>query len=220
MAGLKVLLYEEMDSRGVNHLREHAEVVFASSLDERALLSQVTDVDGIVIRANGSVTRRLIEAAPRLKVIGRHGVGVETIDIEAATEHGIYVVNTPTANVESVAEHAVGMMIVLAKRMREGDLALREGRWGVRYEYIGFELKGRTPINNEQERLYMIQGVKSVTDAFVSQGSGIMDFVEECKALQPDIFIVNEDGNTPAKQKLCKEHGVEYVVLQREPQAR
>ena len=144
MARLKVLLFEEMDSRGVDHLREHAEVVFASSLDEQALLSEVTDVDGIVIRANGSVTRRLIEAAPKLKVIGRHGVGLETIDIGAATEHGVYVVNTPTANVESVAEHAVGMMIVLAKRMREGDLALREGRWSVRYDYIGFELKGRT----------------------------------------------------------------------------
>lgn len=80
-----------------------------------------------------------------------------------------------------------------------------------------FDLKGRLPVNSEDERLFMVKAVAYVTDAFISRGSGLMDFVEEFKALQPDIFIVNEDGHLPDKQKLCEEHGVEYIVLNRAP---
>jgi len=81
-----------------------------------------------------------------------------------------------------------------------------------------FELKGRPPVNSEDERLYMIKSVKCVKDAFISQGSGMMDFLGEFSALNPDIFIVNEDGNTPDKQKLCNEFGVQFLVLHREPE--
>ncbi len=80
-----------------------------------------------------------------------------------------------------------------------------------------FDLKGRVPINSEQERLFMVKAVSSVKDAFISQGSGLLDFVEEFKTLRPNIFIVNEDGHTPDKQSLCEEYGVEYIVLAREP---
>lgn len=80
-----------------------------------------------------------------------------------------------------------------------------------------YDLKGRPPINNQDERLFMIKNVACVTDAIISQGSGILDFVEELKAVQPDLFIVNEDGNTPAKRQLCQDLGVEYKILQREP---
>jgi len=79
------------------------------------------------------------------------------------------------------------------------------------------EIKGRAPINSEEERLFMVRSVGCVHDAFISRGSGILDFVEEMEALRPDIFIVNEDGNIPAKQDLCAGMGVEYVVLKREP---
>ena len=82
-----------------------------------------------------------------------------------------------------------------------------------------YDLKGNAPVNNEDERLFMIKSVKSVNDAFVAQGSGMLDFLTEFQTLRPDIFIVNEDGNTPDKQKLCWEHDVEYIVLQREPHA-
>lgn len=80
-----------------------------------------------------------------------------------------------------------------------------------------YDLKGRTPVNNENERLYMVQSVKCVKDAFISQGSGMLDFLAEFEAVQPDIFIVNEDGNTPDKEALCREYGVEYLILKREP---
>lgn len=80
-----------------------------------------------------------------------------------------------------------------------------------------FDLKGRTPVNSEDERLFMVKSVNCVKDAFVSQGSGMLDFLTEFQALQPDIIIVNEDGNTPDKQRLCQKYGVEYIILNREP---
>ena len=82
-----------------------------------------------------------------------------------------------------------------------------------------YELKGRLPINSQEERQFMVNSVEYVKDSFISQGSGMLDFLEEFKQLQPDIMVVNTDGNTPEKQQLCAEQGVEYIILQREPYA-
>lgn len=82
-----------------------------------------------------------------------------------------------------------------------------------------FELKGRAPVNTEQERLFMVQSVACVADAFVSSGSGILDFEPELRALRPQIFVVNEEGDVPQKRALCAELGIRYVVLDRVPQA-
>ncbi len=110
--------------------------------------------------------------------------------------------------------------------LHSGHVAFLEeaATFGDLYVAIGsdrtlFELKGRTPINSEDERLYMIQSLSCVKKAFISRGSGMMDFVNEFRELKPDIFIVNEDGNLPDKQKLCRETGAEYVVLTRIPHA-
>ncbi len=80
-----------------------------------------------------------------------------------------------------------------------------------------FELKGRVPVNPEQERLYMIRALSSVKDAFISQGSGMLDFAGELEQLHPDIFVVNADGNVRAKRELCERLGIEYHVLERVP---
>jgi len=141
---MKVVLYEKMHEAGVELLRQRAEVVLAPGTSEEDILGCVGDADAIVIRANGAVTARIMDAGRKLKVIGRHGVGVDNIDVAAATERGIWVVNTPTANREAVAEHVIGMMVTLAKRMRQADIALRRGHWGARYELIGMELYGKT----------------------------------------------------------------------------
>lgn len=81
------------------------------------------------------------------------------------------------------------------------------------------ELKARKTINNEQERLYMVKSLKSVKDAWINSGCGIIDFLNEIKALQPDIFFVNSDGHSALKEQLCKELGIEYVVSKRIPHA-
>lgn len=145
MARFKVFLYEEMHEEGKAILHEKADFFIGSRYDEEYIIEQVRDVDGIIIRANGRVSRRVMDSAPRLKVVGRHGVGVENIDIDAATEKGIWVVYTPDANTISVAEHFFGLAITLSKMIRKGEKALREGgRWEARYQYVGHELHGKT----------------------------------------------------------------------------
>lgn len=144
MKPYRILLYEKMHQVGTDLLAEKAELVYAHKLDEESLIKQAADIDALIIRANGTVTARLMDAAPRLKVIGRHGIGVDAIDLQAAKQRGIIVCNTPLANVESVAEQAVGFMIAVSKQIARADKAIRQNRWEVRYEYIGQELYGKT----------------------------------------------------------------------------
>jgi len=79
------------------------------------------------------------------------------------------------------------------------------------------ELKGRETVNSEAERVYILSALSCVHKAFVNKGSGLLDFAEDLKELSPDIFIVNEDGHSPEKEKLCRDHGIEYKVLKRIP---
>jgi D-3-phosphoglycerate dehydrogenase len=139
-----VLLYEPIHERALALLNEQADVRMAKSLEEADLVDVVADVEGIIIRANGKISREIMQAAPQLKVVARHGTGVEAIDHEAAAEFGIVVVNTPEANVESVAEQCLAFMLVLGKRVLESDAAIREGDWDSRYQLIGTELLGKT----------------------------------------------------------------------------
>lgn len=105
-----------------------------------------------------------------------------------------------------------GHVAFLQQAARYGDLYVALGS-----DKTVFELKGRAPVNSEEERLYMLQALRCVKQVTVSGGSGIMDFLPVFEAVQPDLFIVNEDGNLPAKQQLCAQNGVEYLVLQRTP---
>jgi len=95
-------------------------------------------------------------------------------------------------------------------------------QYGDLYVAIGsdetiYGLKGRMTVNSEQERLFMVKAVSCVHDAFISQGSGILDFETELREMRPDYLVVNSDGNIAEKQKLCQELGIEYVILERKP---
>ncbi|MBR4052670.1 MAG: adenylyltransferase/cytidyltransferase family protein [Alistipes sp.] len=97
-------------------------------------------------------------------------------------------------------------------------------RYGDLYVGIGsdatiFQLKARRTICAEAERLYMVKSIRYVKDAFINPGSGMMDFVETVERVKPDVFVVNEDGGSETKRQFCAERGIEYVVLQREPDA-
>ena len=143
-SGPKVLLFEPIHPEGTRVLEETCNVVYPESLQEDQLIRQVGDVAGIIIRADGNVSRRLMESAPLLKVVGRHGVGVENIDLTAARERGIAVVYTPTANAQSVAEQFLGLALMLTKKLKPADLAVREGNWESRYTLSTTELFGKT----------------------------------------------------------------------------
>ena len=138
------MVTEPIHEAGLQVLRAAGEVVMASGQDEDALIAGIGAIDGVVLRARGRITRRLLEHAPRLKVVGRHGVGVDNIDLDAATAHGVQIVNTPLATVEGVAEHAVAMMLALSKQLTQSERLIRTGPFAQRYGIEGREMRGRT----------------------------------------------------------------------------
>jgi len=140
----KFMVTEPIHEAGMQVLRAAGEVVMASGQDEDTLIAEIGDIDGMVLRAKGRITRRVLEHAPRLKVVGRHGVGVDNIDIDAATAYGVQIVNTPLATVEGVAEHAVAMMLALSKQLTRAERLIRAGRFAERYGIEGREMRGRT----------------------------------------------------------------------------
>lgn len=125
-------------------LAEFGELVVAPASDEETLLPFVGDAVALVVRAGSRVTARLMDAAPSLRVIGRTGVGVDEVDLDAATRRGIPVVHTPDAGTHAVAEGAMAMLLALAKRLPELDRAVRAGRWVAREEIAVGDLEGET----------------------------------------------------------------------------
>ena len=110
--------------------------------------------------------------------------------------------------------------------LHSGHIAFLEeaASYGDLYVALGsdqtvYDLKGRAPVNNQDERLYMLSSLSFVKKAFISKGSGMLDFKEEFNEVQPDMLIVNEDGNLQIKRKLCEENGVDYLVLKRLPRS-
>ena len=99
--------------------------------------------DALIVRSATKVTRELIERAERLKVIGRAGVGVDNVDLDAATERGIIVANAPQSTVISAAEHTIGLLLALSRNIPQAHAALKEGRWE-RSRFGGLELAGKT----------------------------------------------------------------------------
>jgi D-3-phosphoglycerate dehydrogenase len=139
-----VLIAQPIAMEGADILSgEGFEVRRLSRCDHRELLDAVGEADGLLVR-DARVDREIIDAGLKLKVISRHGAGLEAIDLEAATERGVQVTYTPRANYLSVAEHVLAMMLALAKNMLRADKAVRNGHFDFRHEHYGMELGGAT----------------------------------------------------------------------------
>jgi D-3-phosphoglycerate dehydrogenase len=137
---VRVLVREKIAEAGVDLLREHFDV----DVDGDAELNEVIGLyDGIVVRSATKLTRDVIERGERLKVIGRAGVGVDNVDVEAATRRGIVVANAPESTVISAAEHTMGLLLALSRNIPQAHAALSEGRWE-RSRFGGIELAGKT----------------------------------------------------------------------------
>jgi D-3-phosphoglycerate dehydrogenase len=122
----KILVVERIHQAGEKMLAEKGELVYPGAQNVEGILAVIGDCDAIVVR-NTPITRQVMEAAPRLTVIGRHGVGYDTVDIAAATERGIKVVYTPAANTESVAEISIGFIICLGRKILQAHAAMQSG---------------------------------------------------------------------------------------------
>ncbi|WP_435018879.1 hydroxyacid dehydrogenase [Tundrisphaera sp. TA3] len=133
-----------MNEVGMSMLRDAGELRMASSLEPAVLHREIVDADALVIRTAGTIDAALMDCAPRLRVIGRHGVGYDQVDVPAATERGIQVVYTPGANTQGVAEHVFAMMIGVSKYFPAQTRALAEGRYNERTKRIGRDIAGKT----------------------------------------------------------------------------
>src|SRR5207237_3487476 len=102
-------------------LQGKAEVRITNGLSEADLIARLADVDALIVRSETKVTAKVLAAAPRLQVVGRAGVGVDNIDVEAATARGVYVVNAPFGNVVAAAEHALALALALLRRITDAD---------------------------------------------------------------------------------------------------
>ena len=137
---MKVLIRERIADAGVELLRSRFDVDVDGDSD---LASIIGGYDAVVIRSATKLTADLIERGERLKVIGRAGVGVDNVDVEAATRRGIVVANAPESTVLSAAEHTIGLLLALSRNIPQADAALRHGRWE-RSRFAGIELAGKT----------------------------------------------------------------------------
>ena len=127
-------------------LKEAAQVTVLRNGSEEALLAELRDANTLLVSIRPAITRRFIESAPQLRHIARLGVGVDTVDLQAATERGIFVTNVPEVTSDSVAEFTMTMLLSLAKNIVRCDRAVKEGRWAERLELIheNIELSGKT----------------------------------------------------------------------------
>ncbi|HWQ18964.1 MAG TPA: hydroxyacid dehydrogenase, partial [Methanotrichaceae archaeon] len=140
---MRVLVSDSLAEEGVRRLQSGAEVDVLTNLTPEELIKRIKDYDALVIRSGTKVTADVINAADRLKVIGRAGVGVDNVDVEAATRKGIIVLNAPGGNTISAAEHTIAMMLAVARNIPQANAALHKGEWN-RKKYTGVEFFNKT----------------------------------------------------------------------------
>jgi D-3-phosphoglycerate dehydrogenase / 2-oxoglutarate reductase len=144
MTQIKIFVADDVSSTGLEPLRAAGfEVEKRSGLEINALLAAVKDCDGLIVRSETKVTAELMDSAPRLRVVGRAGVGVDNIDVAAATARGLVVMNAPDGNTMTTAEHTLALLMALARRIPQSAASLKAGRWE-RKRFIGVELQGKT----------------------------------------------------------------------------
>lgn len=140
-----VLISDPLSEDGIFPLRqaEGFNIVIDTTNTPETLAEKIKDFDALIVRSQTQVTREIIEKATNLKIIGRAGVGVDNIDLDAATERGIIVVNAPDGNTNSAAEHTIAMLMSLARKIPQAFNSLKNGQWD-RKSFIGVELKNKT----------------------------------------------------------------------------
>ena len=139
----RILIADPVAPEGIELLRSAGDVDVNTGLAPDALIDIIGNYDALVVRSETKVTRPVLEAATRMQVVGRAGVGVDNIDLDAATERGVIVVNAPQGNTVAAAEHTVALLMALARHVPQADASMRAGKWD-RKTYIGTEIRGKT----------------------------------------------------------------------------
>ncbi len=141
---VKVLISDNLSPAAADIFRDRGiEVDVDTKLSVEELHAKIAGYDGLAVRSATKATAELIAAADRLKVIGRAGIGVDNIDIDAATQHGVVVMNTPFGNAVTTAEHAIAMMMAVARQIPAADQSTQAGKWE-KSRFMGTEITGKT----------------------------------------------------------------------------
>ena len=141
---MKVLVTDPIADAGLDRLREAGhDVVTAYDVEGDALLDAVSDANALIVRSGTEVTDELFATAPDLIIVGRAGIGVDNIDIDAATEHGVIVANAPDGNVRAAAEHSVAMAFATARSIPQAHDRLKSGEWA-KGKFLGTEVNNKT----------------------------------------------------------------------------
>ena len=139
-----ILVSEKLGEAGLEVLRKLGHVVCAYDLTPEELCTKISSCDALIVRSGTKVTRKVFEAGKgRLKVVGRAGVGIDNVDLQAATEFGCLVVNAPTANTIAAAEHGIALLAAMARNVSQADASLKAGKW-LRSKYVGVSMVGKT----------------------------------------------------------------------------
>ena len=141
---MKILVSDDVSESGLQPLRAAAfDVVKKTGLAKPDLIEALSDCEGLIVRSETKVTADILEAVTNLRVIGRAGVGVDNIDVPAATKRGVVVMNAPDGNTITTAEHTIAMLVSLARSIPQASSSLKSGKWE-RKKFIGVELQGKT----------------------------------------------------------------------------
>ncbi|TQD70315.1 hypothetical protein C1H46_044150 [Malus baccata] len=139
-----ILVSEKLGEAGLQVLRGFGNLECAYDLSPEELCAKISTCDALIVRSGTKVTRQVFEAAKgRLKVVGRAGVGIDNVDLQAATEFGCLVVNAPTANTVAAAEHGIALLTAMSRNVAQADASIKAGKWQ-RNKYIGVSLVGKT----------------------------------------------------------------------------
>ena len=139
----KVLISDKLSPAAIAIFQERGiEVDLKPGLSPAELREIISGYDGLAIRSATKVTRELLDAAPNLKVVGRAGIGVDNVDVKSATSRGVVVMNTPSGNTITTAEHAIALMMALARQIPEATLSTKAGKWE-KNRFMGVELTGK-----------------------------------------------------------------------------
>jgi len=143
MTPWKILITDGLDAKGKAVLSEVGEVIDRNGITAEDLLKEIGEYDALIVRSRTKVTPAIFEAGVKLKVVGRAGIGVDNIDLNAAKAHGVRVVNSPLATTITVAELTLGLMLALVREIPRADSAMKAGKW-LKKELEGAELYGKT----------------------------------------------------------------------------
>ena len=217
---MKFVMTQAVCNEGMRMLEGKSEIFVADNGDPRQYLEEMRDADALIVRI-ADCDKTVIENSPNLKVIGRTGVGYDSVDVEAAVRAGIPVVVTPGANNRSVAEHAVGMMFAISKNFVEGQNEMKVGNWKIRDAKKAFELLGKKvgfigmgAIGKEAQKI--CRGIGMITagyDPFLSREnieelgceyySDYKEMLKDCDMISVHVPLLDSTRNMIGKEELA-----------------